>query len=78
MEEVAGEEASRMFDEAEDITRLAAAFAPSKAAAAPPASDASVQGRDEVPPQVWPLAPISNLADEDITCCLGRYISTGR
>lgn len=80
LKEVAGEDAAKMLDEVEGLTQLAAAFAPSKAAA--PNPDCAVPSQDDAPqgPQgePFPLAPISNIADEGITYCLSRYISTGQ
>ena len=80
-EEVAGEDASRMLEEVEQLTSLASAFAPANnqniaaddGTAPPPQTDGGGAAHD-----FFPLAPISGIADENITYSLSRYISTGQ
>ena len=82
IEEMAGGDAARMLDEVESLTQLASAFS------LPPQGDnqpfgefhgaQTSQGGAACASDVFPLAPISNLADEGITYCLSRYISTGQ
>ena len=82
IEEMAGGDAARMLDEVESLTQLASAFNPSPQGGNQPfdeshgaqTSQAGAAGQ----PDVFPLAPISNIADEGITYCLSRYISTGQ
>ncbi len=80
IEEVAGEDASRMLEEVEQLTSLASAFAPANnqniaadAGNAPPPQTDGGAAHD-----FFPLAPISGIADDNITYSLSRYISTGQ
>ena len=93
IEGAVGEEASGILGEVEQLSRIASAFAPqgagrqdiSHADVEPLMSSASAA--DCSPPEGqspagadcgFPLAPISRLADEKITYCLARYISSGQ
>lgn len=93
IEGAVGEDASGILGEVEQLSRIASAFAPqgagrqdiSHADVEPLMSSASAGACP--PPQGqpsggadcgFPLAPISRLADEKITYCLARYISSGQ
>ena len=92
IEGAVGEEASGILGEVEQLSRIASAFAPqggggqSGGQAAEPLMSSASAGACP-PPQGqpsggadcgFPLAPISRLADEKITYCLARYISSGQ
>lgn len=92
IEGAVGEDASGILGEVEQLSRIASAFAPhgtgeqsdgqageplmpsASAGACPPPQGQSPAGAD----CGFPLAPISRLADEKITYCLARHISSGQ
>lgn len=82
IEEMAGGDAARMLDEVESLTQLASAFNPPPQGGNQPFEESpgaqTSQDGAACAPDVFPLAPISNIADEGITYCLSRYISTGQ
>ena len=92
IEGAVGEDASGILGEVEQLSRIASAFAPqggvgqSAGQAGEPLMP-SASAADCSPPEGqspagadcgFPLAPISRLADEKITYCLARHISSGQ
>lgn len=69
IEGIAGEGASEMLKEAEQLSSVVSAFSQ-------PTSD-RVESAGQKPAEsaMFPLAPVSEIADEGITYCLSRYMS---
>lgn len=85
LESFGGEEATNAIKQAEELSGIISAL---RAITAPPENE----GCGAQPPRGdnpggeeqfrtdfggYPLAPIANIADDKITCCLSRYIALG-
>lgn len=71
IEELAGDGAAEMMKEAEQLSSVVSAFGRSVGGNEAESAAAGESG-------VFPLAPVAEIADDGITCCLSRYIASGR
>lgn len=72
IEELAGDGAAEMMKEAEQLSSVVSAFGRSVGGNEAESIKVGDSGG------VFPLAPVAEIADEGITCCLSRYIASGR
>ena len=77
IESLGGGEALQAIEKAEEISTMLTAVQAMAEGMKGGNSSAAPAGGEEFSQHGFPLAPISAIADENITCCLSRYVSLG-
>ncbi len=72
IEQIAGDGASDMLKEAEQLSAVVSAFGGASAEGAPSFKSSAAPAGEG-----FPLAPVAGIADEGITYCLARYMASG-